>query len=74
MLRLLTSYVDEATQFIRSPSEKPFFMYWAINAPHYPMQGTSKWRDHYRHLDSPRRQYAEFGITFFANSMNAFLN
>ncbi|MGC6444144.1 MAG: sulfatase-like hydrolase/transferase [Rubripirellula sp.] len=55
--------VDEATQFIRSPSEKPFFMYWAINAPHYPMQGTSRWRDHYRHLDSPRRQYAEFVST-----------
>ena len=55
--------VDEAKQFIGSTSKKPFFMYWAINAPHYPMQGTSKWRDQYRHLDSPRRQYAEFVST-----------
>lgn len=55
--------VSEASEFIRSSQEKPFFMYWAINAPHYPMQGTAKWRDHYKHLPSPRRQYAEFVST-----------
>lgn len=55
--------VDEASEFIRGSKEKPFFMYWAINAPHYPMQGTSKWREHYKDLDSPRRQYAEFVST-----------
>ena len=55
--------VDEASEFIKGSSDKPFFMYWAINAPHYPMQGTSKWRDRYRDLPSPRRQYAEFVST-----------
>ncbi|MEC8473144.1 MAG: sulfatase-like hydrolase/transferase, partial [Planctomycetota bacterium] len=55
--------VQEARQFIHSSLEKPFFMYWAINAPHYPMQGTSKWRKRYKDLESPRRQYAEFVST-----------
>ena len=55
--------VDEASEFIKGSSDQPFFMYWAINAPHYPMQGTSKWRERYRDLPSPRRQYAEFVST-----------
>ena len=59
----LDSMVDEASQFIKSKREDPFFMYWAINAPHYPMQGTSKWRERYKDLPSPRRQYAEFVST-----------
>jgi arylsulfatase A-like enzyme len=41
----------------------PFFLYWAINMPHYPLQGTEKWRKKYRHLDAPRRMYAEFVST-----------
>lgn len=55
--------VEEGSRFIEHNQSKPFLLYWAINAPHYPMQGTSKWRDRYRHLDSPRRQYAEFVST-----------
>jgi len=55
--------VTEGQAFIRKNREKPFLLYWAINAPHYPMQGTSKWRQHYRSLPSPRRQYAEFVST-----------
>ena len=55
--------VEEAGLFIDAHREEPFFLYWAINAPHYPMQGTSKWRRHYRSLPSPRRQYAEFVST-----------
>ncbi|MEL6107582.1 MAG: sulfatase-like hydrolase/transferase [Planctomycetota bacterium] len=55
--------VEEGRQFIEANRSKPFFLYWAINAPHYPMQGTAKWREHYRDLSSPRRQYAEFVST-----------
>ncbi|QEG40695.1 sulfatase-like hydrolase/transferase [Roseimaritima ulvae] len=55
--------VEEGQQFIKANRDGPFFMYWAINAPHYPMQGTSKWREHYKDLPSPRRQYAEFVST-----------
>lgn len=59
----LDMMVSEATDFMESNKEKPFLMYWAINAPHYPMQGTSKWRKRYKNLPSPRRQYAEFVST-----------
>lgn len=55
--------VDEAGKFISAGDDRPFFLYWAINAPHYPMQGTAKWREHYKDLPSPRRQYAEFVST-----------
>jgi arylsulfatase A len=33
-------------------------LYWAINQPHYPLQGRAKWREHYKHLPSPRNMYA----------------
>ena len=55
--------VAEGQAFIEANQKQPFFMYWAINAPHYPMQGTSKWRDVYKELPPPRRQYAEFVST-----------
>lgn len=52
--------VDEAKGFITKNKKKPFFMYWAINWPHYPLQGTSKWREKYKHLPHPRDKYATF--------------
>lgn len=55
--------VDEGHRFIEAHRDGPFFLYWAINAPHYPMQGTAQWRKHYQDLPSPRRQYAEFVST-----------
>lgn len=59
----LDMMVQEGTSFIEENQESPFFLYWAINAPHYPMQGTSQWRERYKDLPSPRRQYAEFVST-----------
>ncbi|WP_202617427.1 sulfatase-like hydrolase/transferase [Roseimaritima sediminicola] len=59
----LDMMVSEGQQFIEDHQGQPFFLYWAINAPHYPMQGTAKWREHYKDLDAPRRQYAEFVST-----------
>ena len=55
--------LDEGRSFIKANQTKPFFLYWAINAPHYPMQGSSQWRERYKDLSSPRRQYAEFVST-----------
>ncbi|MCP4613280.1 MAG: sulfatase-like hydrolase/transferase [Planctomycetes bacterium] len=52
--------VDECKDFINENKEKPFFLYWAINMPHYPLQGKEKWRKKYEHLDAPRRMYAAF--------------
>jgi arylsulfatase A-like enzyme len=55
--------VAECQQFLTSHKDKPFFLYWAINVPHYPLQGTEKWRKHYADLPAPRRMYAEFVST-----------
>ena len=48
----------KANDFIEKNKENPFFLYYAINLPHYPLQGTDKWRDYYKHLESPRDKYA----------------
>lgn len=55
--------VRECKKFVDVESDKPFFLYWAINVPHYPMQGTDRWREHYKGLPAPRRMYAEFVST-----------
>lgn len=54
--------VEEVKQFTQ-PSEDPFFIYWAINMPHYPYQGRPSWLEHYKDLPSPRREYAAFMST-----------
>lgn len=53
----------DALRFISEPRDKPFVLYWALNTPHYPLQGTAKWRKHYAGLESPRREYAAFVST-----------
>lgn len=55
--------VDDARRFITEKRKQPFFLYWAINVPHYPLQGTDRWRKHYRELPAPRRMYAAFVST-----------
>jgi arylsulfatase A len=52
--------VNECKKFINDNKDRPFFLYWAINMPHYPLQATEKWRKKYQHLDAPRRMYAAF--------------
>ncbi|UZD21304.1 sulfatase-like hydrolase/transferase [Algoriphagus halophytocola] len=51
--------VDEVKNFTQSSAD-PFFIYWAINMPHYPYQGRPSWLEHYKDLPSPRREYAAF--------------
>jgi arylsulfatase A-like enzyme len=50
--------VKEALGFIEKNKERPFFLYYASNKPHYPLQGTGKWREVYKDLPSPRKMYA----------------
>lgn len=49
---------DKAVDFITQNKDTTFFMYYAINTPHYPLQGKAKWREYYKHLKSPRDKYA----------------
>lgn len=55
--------VRECESFLETNRDKSFFLFWALNIPHYPMQGENKWREHYKNLESPRRQYAELVST-----------
>lgn len=55
--------VDEIGTIIDREQDRPFFIYWAANVPHYPYQGTPKWLEYYKDLESPRREYAAFVST-----------
>lgn len=55
--------VQQCQNYIKEHQDKPFFLYWAINVPHYPLQGKDKWRKKYSHLPSPRNKYAAFVST-----------
>jgi arylsulfatase A-like enzyme len=55
--------VEEATRFIEANQDRPFFLYLAMNTPHYPYQGEPGWLEHYRHLPYPRNLYAAFVST-----------
>ena len=52
--------VQEAGTFLEQNKTNPFFMYWAINVPHYPLQPETKWLDYYKNLPSPRNMYAAY--------------
>ncbi|NUM53988.1 MAG: sulfatase-like hydrolase/transferase [Candidatus Hydrogenedentes bacterium] len=52
--------VKEATQFIEAHKDRPFFMYFAANAPHYPYQPDEKWLAKYADVPYPRNLYAAF--------------
>lgn len=55
--------VDDCCRFMEKHKSRPFFLYWAINMPHYPLQGTEKFRALYAAMDEPRKSYAAFMST-----------
>jgi arylsulfatase A-like enzyme len=57
--------LKESSQFMAGSNKKPFFMYFAINLPHYPYQGDPKWLEHYnkKGLAYPRNLFAAFMST-----------
>ncbi len=57
--------VEEATHFMEGNQQHPFFLYFAINAPHYPYQGSEKWLAYYKEkgVPYPRNLYAAFVST-----------
>lgn len=52
--------VKEAIEFIKRCKDRPFFIYYALNTPHYPYQGDAKWLEHFKDLPHRRRLYAAF--------------
>lgn len=57
--------VKEASGFMEKNTDKPFFMYFAINTPHYPYQGSPEWLQYYQEkgMEYPRNLYAAFVST-----------
>ncbi|RYE16950.1 MAG: sulfatase, partial [Sphingobacteriaceae bacterium] len=55
--------VAEADQFLAKNKNTPFFLYFAINLPHYPLQPEQKWLDYYKNLKKPRNMYAAYVST-----------
>lgn len=53
----------EASGFMERNRERPFFIYYALNTPHYPYQGDRKWLERFKHLPYPRNLYAAFIAT-----------
>ena len=54
---------EKAIDFINRHTDQPFFLYFALNTPHYPLQPYEHWRETYRDLEMPRRDYAAFMST-----------
>ena len=50
---------DRALGFIEKNKNKPFFLYLALNIPHYPEQSDKKYEERYKELTEPRRSYAK---------------
>jgi len=59
--------VEEIGEYLESNQNNPFFLYWALNIPHYPLQGVEKWRNYYMDLPSPRKEYAALVSTMDDN-------
>ncbi len=54
--------VEKAVDYIDAQAGAPFFMYFAMNVPHYPYQGDPKWLEYYdqKGVEYPRNLYAAF--------------
>jgi arylsulfatase A-like enzyme len=54
--------VDEVEEFLGRHGDRPFFLYVAMNTPHYPYQGEARWIEHYQNagVKHPRDLYAAF--------------
>jgi arylsulfatase A-like enzyme len=55
--------VEEASRFMEQNRARPFFIYFALNMPHYPYQGEPKWLERFKDLPYPRNLYAAFLAT-----------
>ncbi len=57
--------VKEASAFIDKNKNHPFFLYFALNTPHYPYQGSPEWLKYYQEkgVAYPRDLYAAFVST-----------
>ncbi len=56
---LTEQFADEAVAFVERSGRKPYFLYFAFNAVHSPLEATSAYEARYPHMsDRKRRTYA----------------
>ncbi len=55
--------VEEASRFMERHRARPWFLYLALNMPHYPYQGDPMWLERFKDLPYPRDLYAAFLAT-----------
>ena len=55
---------QEAASFMEDNRTRPFFIYYAMNSPHYPYQGTEEWLQYYN----------DQGVAYPRNLYNAFVS
>lgn len=55
--------LEEASRFIEANRDRPFFLYFAMNQPHYPYQAEPAWLERMAALPYPRNLYAAFVAT-----------
>ena len=55
--------IEEMKRFIQQKDDRPFFIYWASNIPHYPLLPHEKWINYYSDLPKPRQMYAAYVST-----------
>ncbi len=55
--------VRRANAFLEQNKNRPFFLYVALNTPHYPEQPPEKHLKQYEDMEEPRRTYAAFVTT-----------
>ena len=65
--------VREATRFIETHRDEPFFLYLPWNLPHYPTQAPRQFREMYKDLPEPRRSYASV-VSYLDNGIGRVLN
>lgn len=53
---LTEEFSDNAVKFIEDNSDNPFFLYLSYNAPHTPLQATTKDLERNKHIDIKKRQ------------------
>jgi arylsulfatase A-like enzyme len=52
-----------ALDYIEAHQDEPFFLYYAMNIPHYPEQADAKFDERYKDLPMPRQSYAKMVST-----------
>ena len=50
-------------EYIETHKDEPFFVYYAMNVPHYPEQADPKFDERYKDMPMPRRSYAKMVST-----------